>query len=98
MRRVPFSRSAPGGVTASRRLTGAPLPEGKGKIPNVTETGLAVWTESEIAFALSTGLTPSGELPGGPMAAAARNLGQVPETDVAAIAHYLKTFNPGGGA
>ncbi len=91
-------RSALGGIIASRRLTGAPLPEGKGKAPNITATGLADWTESDIAFALSTGLTPSGDSLDGPMAAVVRNLGQVPKTDVAAIAHYLKTFSPGGGA
>ncbi len=91
-------RSALGGVIGSRRLTGAPLPDGKGKAANITATGLADWSESDIAFALSTGMTPSGDTLGGPMAAVVRNLGQVPETDVAAMAHYLKTFRPGGGS
>jgi mono/diheme cytochrome c family protein len=87
-----------GGVIASRRLTGAPLPEGKGKAPNITAAGLADWSESDIAYALSTGLTPSGDSLGGPMAAVVRNLSQVPQDDLAAIAHYLKTFKPGPGA
>ncbi len=85
-----------GGVIASRRLTGAPLPDGKGKAPNITDGGLADWSESDIAYALSTGLTPSGDSLGGPMAAVVRNLAQVPEQDLAAIAHYLKTVKPGG--
>ena len=65
-------------MIASRRLTGAPLPEGKGKSPNITAAGLADWSESDIAYALSTGLTPSGDSLGGPMAAVVRNLAQVP--------------------
>ncbi len=64
-----------GGLIASRRLTGAPLPDGKGKAPNITANGLADWSESDIAYALSTGLTPSGDSLGGPMAAVVRNLG-----------------------
>ena len=32
------------------------------------------------------------------MAAVVRNLAQVPEGDLAAIAHYLKTFKPDGGS
>ena len=87
-----------GGVIASRRLTGAPLPDGKGKAPNITAAGLAEWSESDIAFALSTGLTPSGNSLGGPMAAVVRNLAQVPQDDLPAIAHYLKTVKPGAGS
>ncbi len=87
-----------GGVIASRRLTGAPLPDGKGKAPNITATGLGDWSESDIAYALSTGLTPSGDSLGGPMAAVVRNLAEVPQDDLAAIAHCLKTFKPGGGS
>jgi mono/diheme cytochrome c family protein len=88
-------RSWLGGVIAARRLTGAPLPDGKGKAPNITAAGLADWSESDIAYALTTGLTPSGDSLGGPMAAVVRNLAEVPPDDVAAIAHYVKTFKPG---
>ena len=87
-----------GGVIWSRRLTGAPLLEGKGKAPNITAEGLSDWSESDIAYALSTGLTPSGDSLGSAMAEVVRNLSQVPEGDLAAIAHYLKTFKPRGGA
>ena len=84
-----------GGPIVSRRLTGAPVPDGHGKAANITAAGLADWSESDIAFALSTGLTPSGDSLGGAMAAVVRNLSQVPQDDLAAIAHYLKTFKPG---
>ncbi len=85
-----------GGIIASRRLTGGPLPDGKGKAPNITAAGLADWSESDVADALSTGFTPSGDTLGGPMAAIVRNLAHAPAADLAAIAHYLKTYQPGG--
>jgi mono/diheme cytochrome c family protein len=81
-----------GGIIASRRLTGGPLPDGKGKAPDITAAGLADWSESDVADALSTGFTPSGDTLGGPMAAIVRNLSQTPAGDLAAIAHYLKTY------
>jgi mono/diheme cytochrome c family protein len=87
-----------GGMIWSRRLTGAPLPDGKGKSRNITATGLADWSESDIGYALSTGLTPSGDSLGGPMAEIVRNLAEVPQDDLAAIARYLKTFKPGAGS
>jgi mono/diheme cytochrome c family protein len=82
-----------GGIIASRRLTGGPLPDGKGKAPDITAAGLADWSERDVADALSTGFTPSGDTLGGPMAAIVRNLSQTPAGDLAAIAHYLKTYH-----
>ena len=81
-----------GGIIASRRLTGGPLPDGKGKTPNITAHGLADWSESDIADALSTGLTPSGDTLGSAMAAVVRSLSQAPQSDLEAIAHYLKNY------
>ena len=86
-----------GGPIASRALTGAPVPDGKGKSPNITAAGLADWSESDVAYALATGFTPSGDSLGGAMAAVVRNLGQVPQEDLNAIAHFLKGFRPAGG-
>ncbi|RBP16366.1 mono/diheme cytochrome c family protein [Roseiarcus fermentans] len=83
-----------GGPVESRRLTGAPLPDGKGKAPDITAAGLGDWSDSDIAYALSTGFTPSGDSLGGPMAAVVRNLGQVPQGDLNAITHFLKTVRP----
>ncbi|MBV9290408.1 MAG: cytochrome c [Hyphomicrobiales bacterium] len=84
-----------GGIVESRRLTGGPLPEGKGKAPNITAVGLKDWSESDIADALSTGLTPGGDTLGGPMAAVVRSLSQAPAADLAAIAGYLKSYRAG---
>ena len=86
-----------GEIIESRRLTGGPLPTSKGKAPDITSAGLKNWSESDIADALSTGLTPEGDTLGGPMAEVVRNLSQAPERDLAAIAHYLKTYKAGAG-
>jgi mono/diheme cytochrome c family protein len=90
-------RSFLGGIVASRRLTGGPLPDGKGKAPNITAAGLKDWSESDVADALSTGFTPTGDTLGRAMAAVVRNLSKVPASDLAAIAHYLKTYKPDAG-
>ncbi len=84
-----------GGIIASRRLTGGPLPDGKGKAPDITARGLKDWSEGDVVTALSTGFTPSGDVLGGPMAAEVRSLSHVPDSDLAAIAHYLKTYKVG---
>ena len=84
-----------GGIIASRRLTGGPLPEGKGKAPNITAEGLKDWSEDDIETALSTGFTPSGDVLGGPMALEVGSLSKAPAADLAAIAHYLKNYRPG---
>jgi mono/diheme cytochrome c family protein len=85
-----------GGISASRRLTGGPLPDGKGKAPNITAEGLKDWSEDDVETALSTGFTPSGDVLGSAMTAVVRSLKQVPEPDLAAIARYLKSYRPGG--
>jgi mono/diheme cytochrome c family protein len=84
-----------GGIIASRRLTGGPLPDGKGKAPDITAHGLRDWSEDDVVTALSTGFTPSGDMLGSAMAAVVRNLSQVTEQDRAAIAYYLKTYKAG---
>ena len=83
-----------GGIISSRRLTGGPLPDGKGKAPNITAEGLEDWSEDDVETALSTGFTPSGDVLGSAMTAVVRSLREVPERDLAAIAHYLKTYKP----
>jgi mono/diheme cytochrome c family protein len=84
-------RSFLGGVIADRRLTGATLPDGK-KAPNITASGLKKWSEQDIADALSTGLTPDGDVLAGAMAEVVTNLAHAPAADLSAMAHYLKTF------
>jgi len=85
-------RNALGALDASRALKGAPNPDGKGKAPDITAHGLRDWSEADVATALSSGFTPTGDSLGGSMAAVVRNMAQLPESDVDAIAHYLKTL------
>ena len=80
-----------GGIRASARLTGGPLPDGKGKAPPLTAAGLKDWSVADIAEALSSGFTPSGNSLGGPMAAVVRNTAELPPAYREAIAEYLKS-------
>jgi mono/diheme cytochrome c family protein len=84
-----------GGVIEQRRLTGGPLPDGRGKAPDITAHGLKDWSESDISDALSTGFTPSGDVLGSAMTAVVRSLSHAPPADLAAIARYLKTYRAG---
>jgi mono/diheme cytochrome c family protein len=93
-------RDVLGGVIAHRRLTGGPSPDGKGRAPDITAGGLKDWSEADIAEALSSGFTPSGDSLGGPMAAVVRDTAELPASYREAIAVYLKSVKkdvPAGG-
>ncbi len=91
-------RNMLGAIVAHRRLTGGPLPDGKGKAPDITAAGLKDWSKADIVEALSTGFTPSGDSLGGPMAATVRNTAELPASYREAIADYLKSLTPERGA
>ncbi|MFZ4381368.1 MAG: c-type cytochrome [Sandarakinorhabdus sp.] len=78
-----------GGVDKARWLAGAPDPEGKGKIPNITP-GKLTWSAAEIADYLKTGFTPDYDSVGGTMVEVQANMAQLTNEDRAAIAAYLK--------
>jgi mono/diheme cytochrome c family protein len=82
-------RNALGGLDTARWLAGAPNPSGQGTIPNITP-GALDWSEADIAGYLKTGFTPEYDSAGGHMADVVRNLSQLPDADLAAIAAYLK--------
>ena len=83
------SRDALGGLKTDAWLAGAPNPSGEGRIPNITPGGLS-WSEGEIAEYLSSGFTPDFDTAGGSMAEVVANTAQLPDSDRAAIAAYLK--------
>jgi mono/diheme cytochrome c family protein len=89
-------RNVFGAIIADRRFAGGPNPVGKGNIPDITpeKSGLAAWSEQDIAFLLAEGLTPSGDSAGGAMAEVVRNTAQLPDADREAIAAYLKSLPP----
>lgn len=86
-------RDALGGLDRSAWLSGAPNPSGKGQIPNITP-GKLDWSESDLVYYFESGFTPDYDSVGGSMAAVVGNLAQLPESDRAAIAAYLKAIPP----
>ena len=77
-------------------MSGGPNLEGKGTVPNLTsdKTGLATWSEAEIASLLKDGFTPDFDSVGGSMAEVVRNTAELGDTDRMAIAIYLKSLPP----
>ncbi len=89
------SRDWMGGLRKELWLAGAPNPEGRGTIPNITpdEDGLT-WSESEIVSALKSGITPDFDELGGRMRDVQEELSHLPGEDLQAIAAYLKAVPP----
>lgn len=86
-------RNLAGAVDTSRWLQGAADPSGTGRIPGITPSQLD-WSEADIAGYLKTGFTPDFDSAGGHMALVIANLAQLPDSDRAAIAAYLKRVPP----
>lgn len=82
-------RTALGGLDRSRWLAGAPNPDGRGSIPNITP-GALDWSEGEIIEYLTSGFTPDYDSVGGTMVHVVENMARLPENDRAAVAAYLK--------
>lgn len=88
-------RNALGGLDTSRWLAGAPNPEGKGRIPNLTPGGnLGNWSVEDIAYYLETGFTPDFDTAGSTMVEVVENLSLASPEDRLAIARYLKALPP----
>lgn len=89
-------RNALGGMNRSAWLAGGPNPDGKGRIPNITpsEEGVGAWSEDELVEYFATGFTPDFDVVGGLMVSVQENLAKLPESDLRAIAVYLKSIPP----
>lgn len=85
------SRNALGGLRRDLWLAGAPNPDGKGKIPNITphSQGIKEWAKIDIVTYLNSGFTPEYDSAGGAMAEVIENMKQLPPRDLEAIAAYL---------
>ncbi len=83
-------RDALGGPVSAKALSGAPMPDGKGKSPDITPAGLSKWSLDDVETALSLGLKPDGDTLGGAMGEVVQNLGHLPKEYIKAIALYLK--------
>jgi len=84
-------RNALGGLDTGRWMAGAPSPDGRGRIPNITPAALD-WSEVDIAAYLKTGFTPDFDSAGGEMAEVVQNMSNLSDADLAAIAAYLKAI------
>jgi mono/diheme cytochrome c family protein len=87
-------RNVLGAIETEKRFAGGPDLEGKGWVPNITQKGLANYSEKDIAYLLETGQTLDGDSVGGPMAEVTRNTSQLPAADREAMAVYLKSLPP----
>ncbi|HLX18177.1 MAG TPA: cytochrome c [Bradyrhizobium sp.] len=83
-----------GGIIARERFAGGPNPEGEGWVPNITQKGLGEWSLKDFTYFLQTGQTPDDDSASGAMARVIKNTSQLPATDRAAIAEYLKSLPP----
>lgn len=89
-------RNLLGGARYGEWLAGAPNPDGKGIIPNITggERGLSDWSAGQIASFLKDGFTPEFDSAGGSMTQVIANWARVTDEDRAAVAAYLKAVPP----
>ena len=85
-----------GGPLRDGWLSGAPSPDGEGRVPNITPhaDGLADWSARDIVRYLKSGFTPDYDTAGGSMAEVQENLARLPQADLEAIAEYLSTVPP----
>ena len=90
-------RNILGGIVAAQRFAGGPNPEGEGWVPNITQKGLAEWSENDIAGFIRTGEMPDGDSAGGSMVRVIKNISQLSGEDRAAIADYVKSLPPVDG-
>lgn len=82
-------RNALGGLDRTKWLAGAPMPDGKGKVPNITPAKLT-WSDKDVFTYLTTGATPEFDFAGGAMAEVVTNFSHLPEADVNAVVAYLR--------
>lgn len=86
-------RNAAGGLELQRWLAGAPNPDGKGRIPNITPAELT-WSQADIVGYFTTGFTPDYDTVGAQMAEVVENLALLPPRDREALAAYLMVVPP----
>ncbi|WAJ26570.1 c-type cytochrome [Antarcticirhabdus aurantiaca] len=92
---TPRSFNGAGGLIETQWLAGAPNPEGRGGIPDITPGGeTGSWSESDLVEYFASGFTPDFDSVGGSMADVQRNLAELSDADRDAIAAYLKAVPP----
>jgi mono/diheme cytochrome c family protein len=88
-------RNVAGALDYARWLGGAPSPEGKGRVPNISPSGdFGGWSAGDIAYFLETGFMPDFDSVGGSMVEVQENMAMLEGSDRGAIAAYLKVVPP----
>lgn len=84
-------RDALGGLDLANWMGGAPNPEGRGRIPNITPGGkdTSSWSAADIAEYLKSGFTPDYDTAGGSMVDVIANTSELDDEMRMAIARYL---------
>ncbi|HMA13460.1 MAG: c-type cytochrome [Bacteroidota bacterium] len=86
-----------GAVDREQALAGNPQGPDGGRVPNLTPGtgGLADWSDSDIAYALKTGMTPEGDFLADSMGEVIEHgTSRLSDSDLAAIAKYIKDLPP----
>jgi mono/diheme cytochrome c family protein len=81
-----------GAIIDGLRFTGGISPDGKGRVPNITQFKLKAWTVQDIAGTLADGMTPNSDLVGGNMIEVVANTTKLTADDRTAIATYIKSL------
>jgi mono/diheme cytochrome c family protein len=79
-------------VKADERFAGGLNPEQAGSAPNITPDRIGSWSKADIAEVLTSGRTPDLRYVGATMADVVTNIAQLPASDRAAIAAYIKSL------
>ncbi|OUS04507.1 diacylglycerol kinase [Rhodobacterales bacterium 52_120_T64] len=89
-------RTILGGLKSASWMSGAPLSEGEGRVPNITPhaDGLAHWSIDDLTEYLESGFTPDFDSASGVMVDVIENTSQLSDEDRLAIATYLKALTP----
>ncbi|OWV92810.1 alkylated DNA repair protein [Rhizobium sp. R72] len=88
------SRNLLGAIKASTRFAGGADPENTGFVPNITPARIGRWSEADISEMLKSGNTPDHGRVGSTMADVVANTAALPQSDLNAIARYIKSLPP----
>lgn len=92
-------RNIAGALDTGQWLAGAPNPEGKGRVPNITSGGkVRDWSIDDMVYFFQSGFEPDYNAVAGNMVEVQENLAMLPEDDLHAIAAYLAAVPAIAGA
>ncbi len=92
-------RNLAGAMDTGRWLAGAPNPEGRGRVPNITPGGkVKDWSIEDLVYFFQTGFDPGFDAVAGSMVEVQESLAMLDDADLQAIAAYLHAVPAIAGA